>query len=338
MHSFFLARFAMLPLIVAACLPACCAWGQHADVMVQHEGGLLVTGLAELEGGSFSVPRQVFTGNFLSNFRTADPGFFALSEGNPQLPAEALPPSSGLYWDFLPMTVDQTVSNLYFWDGIDHDMNGLTIDDVDFVRPTNAAFKVINNGTFTADASDQMVAGGLVDTTAFDGSIHKHPAYRIETLDASTPPAGIYLVSMQVRMDGFTTSDPFFLALRTSTMPTASLVAARDWIDANIDMLTSPPLLAGDYNGDGLVNLADYTVWRDTLGSTANLAANGDDTGTSQGVIDAADYVFWKSAFAGSSLAALATTATASAVPEPTSGLLTGLGLLAIVMRTRFRS
>ncbi|MEM8865537.1 MAG: choice-of-anchor Q domain-containing protein [Planctomycetota bacterium] len=53
----------------------------------------------------------------------------------------------------------------------------------------------------------------------------------------------------------------------------------------------------GDYNQDGIADVADFTVWRDTLGSTTDLRANGDDTGASQGVIDAADYLFWKTNF-----------------------------------------
>lgn len=37
----------------------------------------------------------------------------------------------------------------------------------------------------------------------------------------------------------------------------------------------------------------DYTVWRDTLGSTTDLRANWDNTGTSIDLIDEADYAFW---------------------------------------------
>src|SRR5690606_17034512 len=47
--------------------------------------------------------------------------------------------------------------------------------------------------------------------------------------------------------------------------------------------------LAGEYNDDGVVDARDYTVWRNTLDSTTDLRANGDDTGASQGKIDAAD-------------------------------------------------
>jgi len=49
-------------------------------------------------------------------------------------------------------------------------------------------------------------------------------------------------------------------------------------------------LPAGDYNRDGDVTLADYTVWRETFGSTTDLAADGD----SSGHVDASDYALWR--------------------------------------------
>jgi hypothetical protein len=59
--------------------------------------------------------------------------------------------------------------------------------------------------------------------------------------------------------------------------------------------VAAPPVLTGDYNSNGIVDAADYTVWRDTLGSTTDLRANGDNTGASAGKIDTADYLAWKS-------------------------------------------
>jgi hypothetical protein len=36
---------------------------------------------------------------------------------------------------------------------------------------------------------------------------------------------------------------------------------------------------ASDYNLNGVVDAAEYTIWRNTLGSTTDLRANGDNTG-----------------------------------------------------------
>jgi hypothetical protein len=76
------------------------------------------------------------------------------------------------------------------------------------------------------------------------------------------------------------------------------------------------PVDTGDYNDDGFVDAADYVVWRNTLGSTAVLLANGNDSGTSMSVIDHADYIVWRSNF-GSPKAALNHSSGLAPVPEP---------------------
>ena len=104
-------------------------------------------------------------------------------------------------------------------------------------------------------------------------------------------------------------------------------------IDANTGIVTLMSALVpptGDYNGDGVVDAADYTVWRDTLGSTTDLRANGDDTGASAGVIDEADYAVWRANF-GASAGAGVTRSLSTAVPEPSSLLLASAALLAAV-------
>ena len=55
--------------------------------------------------------------------------------------------------------------------------------------------------------------------------------------------------------------------------------------------------LQGDANRDQKVDAVDYAIWRETLGSTADLRANADNSGLSTGVIDHADYATWKSNF-----------------------------------------
>jgi hypothetical protein len=58
--------------------------------------------------------------------------------------------------------------------------------------------------------------------------------------------------------------------------------------------------LPGDYNFDGIVNAADYSVWRNTLGSTTDSRADGTSAttpGAPDGVVDELDYAFWKANF-----------------------------------------
>ncbi len=77
----------------------------------------------------------------------------------------------------------------------------------------------------------------------------------------------------------------------------------------------------GDYNGNGVVDMADYVLWRNG-GPLQN-------EGASPGVVDSADYDFWRAHFgnhagSGSSLGG------GTAVPEPGSVALVVLGLLSV--------
>jgi Metallo-peptidase family M12B Reprolysin-like/Dockerin type I domain len=78
----------------------------------------------------------------------------------------------------------------------------------------------------------------------------------------------------------------------------------------------------GDFNHNGIVDAADYTLWRDTLNSTTNLAADGDKSGK----IDQGDYAVWKNNFGRTGSGA---GGSAAAVPEPATWI--GCLWLAIV-------
>ncbi len=104
-------------------------------------------------------------------------------------------------------------------------------------------------------------------------------------------------------------------------------LAPRLVVDA---VLASVAPLVGDYNDDGIVDAADYTVWRDSLGqSGSGLAADGDGDGT----VDADDYDLWKAHYGestgGGSLAGTAT------VPEPTGLALLVVGSLILLARRK---
>ena len=53
--------------------------------------------------------------------------------------------------------------------------------------------------------------------------------------------------------------------------------------------------VAGDYNGDSVVDPADYGMWRQSFGSTHELAADGNRNA----IVDAADYVLWRRSLSG---------------------------------------
>jgi hypothetical protein len=87
--------------------------------------------------------------------------------------------------------------------------------------------------------------------------------------------------------------------------------------------------LPGDYNRNGTVDAADYSVWRDTLGQTGlGLAADGNNNQQ----VDADDYVFWKNNF-GTAQAGAA--ASSQSVPEPAITALCGSTALSLTLLRR---
>ena len=61
-------------------------------------------------------------------------------------------------------------------------------------------------------------------------------------------------------------------------------------------MRGSPQPKQGDYNNNGIVDAADYVVWRKTLGQEVLNAGDGAD-GDESGFIDQGDYDFWRARF-----------------------------------------
>jgi Dockerin type I domain len=112
------------------------------------------------------------------------------------------------------------------------------------------------------------------------------------------------------------TSVPSFADNWNVTLSTMALLAYLDGADRqNLFFANLPEVraalntvfVAGDYNGDGLVNAADYTSWRGAIGSINSLAADGNN----DGVVNAADYVIWRKSISTPGMGA------AASVPEP---------------------
>jgi hypothetical protein len=92
----------------------------------------------------------------------------------------------------------------------------------------------------------------------------------------------------------------------------------------------APPHLSGDFNNDGVVDAADYTVWRNNVGAPEWLLnGNGDGSGT----VDGGDYTTWKTNFGSTSSGSLA--ASIHAVPEVATCAVLCVGALVLFVARR---
>ncbi len=87
--------------------------------------------------------------------------------------------------------------------------------------------------------------------------------------------------------------------------------------------------MPGDYNRDGVVNVADYAAWGTAYGTTVEPYYSADGNG--DGVVDAADYTVWRDHL-GSGAEAL------SSVPEPASVALVLVCCSIVLLRRQARA
>jgi pectinesterase len=113
-------------------------------------------------------------------------------------------------------------------------------------------------------------------------------------------------------------------ALEADAFSKANWLAGTDGWNPEI----APPVLplAGDYNDDGSVDAADYTVWRDAVSNGTSL----ENETASMGVADEEDYSAWKSNFGATNDEAAEP---AAALPEPAGYSLVLVALVAIALR-----
>jgi hypothetical protein len=113
------------------------------------------------------------------------------------------------------------------------------------------------------------------------------------------------------------TMRPSSIRFRTST---------GDFREATI--MPETPTLPGDYNANGVVDAADYTVWRD-LPSGPGILAND----ATPGSVSASDYDVWKMHFGQAVGSGAGAT---DAVPEPESIVLLALAAIALMIPASF--
>lgn len=93
--------------------------------------------------------------------------------------------------------------------------------------------------------------------------------------------------------------------------------------------LTAPITVPSDYNADGEVDAADYSVWRDNLGSGVQLP-NDDSPG-----VGTDDFNRWKTNFGAFKASGTSDSAKVVSAPEPCTGLVTLVTFAALGIRRR---
>lgn len=211
------------------------------------------------------------------------------------------------------------------------DDNRIRVDDVTGQFTITLPPQVV---TMTVEGDLDLNAGStlemdLLSTTAFDqlivGDVLSvgNAALDINLVGGYVPTAGdsFDILNFASASGSFDTSGlPVLggtLAWNTANLLTTGVLSI-------IDTATG---LLGDYNADGIVNLADYTVWRDNLGADDSVLPPG-TTDDGSGVVDAGDYATWKANFGASSGALQSIAAGQGSVPEPTTVVLVSIPLL----------
>lgn len=108
-----------------------------------------------------------------------------------------------------------------------------------------------------------------------------------------------------------TTASSLSSATREGQAPTTE----NDATGFRLATIAAPAAVAADYNGNGVVDAADYVVWRDHLGTPFQLT--NEVAGTSPGMVTSEDYTAWRARFGNTS--GSGASLSVSPVPEPTA-------------------
>jgi hypothetical protein len=182
--------------------------------------------------------------------------------------------------------------------------------ETELVNQSPASFHLLGAGmrfstlTPSPDAAPDPFL--LADPIAGEQGFHNHSllAYALDNDPAA--PHGAYGFFARLSADRYTASDPFLLlfnhAVDYEQMGGAALA------------INTAAFLPGDYNHDDRVDSADYVVWRNALGSTTELRADG----SGNHLVDEDDYnVWWANFGAIFDESSGGATGTSAAVPEP---------------------
>ena len=110
--------------------------------------------------------------------------------------------------------------------------------------------------------------------------------------------------------------------------PVAQPTGEREFFFNDLRIESDAAVLAGDYNGDGVVDAADFVVWRRTLGQSVDPGSGAD--GDNSGAVGPPDYDVWRANFGRTSMAA---GKAITVVPEPSAMRLAIVGVACALAR-----
>lgn len=185
--------------------------------------------------------------------------------------------------------------------------SGPTAADRAFYNTTLLAGYVADNaGTYSATPASGGIFAGLGMISFSNGATFSSldgQVYNVDYPDVMTPLAGAEVAlnysggagaaAIQAVGSGGRGS-LVMLGFPFETITSAANRAAV--IDRVFDFFgLATPALNADFNGDGAVDAADYTIWRDSLGQTVTPGELGD--ANFDGQVDDADYTVWRDQF-----------------------------------------
>ena len=101
-----------------------------------------------------------------------------------------------------------------------------------------------------------------------------------------------------------------------------------------VTLASVPGLLTGDYNDNGIVDAADYVVWRNNFNMQSGAMSSRGD-GDSDGDVDGADYLVWQRNFGQTIVSSAPSSSFDATVPEPTAVATIFMGMLAMLCGRR---
>lgn len=305
------------------------------DILVQVLNNRLTTGALKLPANDWTLGQRSFSSEFDGFYAVNNPGWNAFGVGSDDLPpgSEALPFETALEWDFLPMKIDNSAANLFYWNGSGSVQFGaLPGPSYEF------SLQAMSNNFVPTSAIAALVPGGVFWETDDIGSLHEHRLWFLDDGAPGTDPVdGIYLASIRTRMTGLDRSMPFYILFGTPGSTSTALSDAQDWVDNRLDELA--PDFSADFDGDLNVDSDDLADWTTGYGSTGSAALQIAGDADFNGRVDGLDFLQWQLQ-RGSNLVGFSGTTTAplsgiATVPEPQTMSLVGM---LILCRPRIRS